>query len=275
MKCAWDSVLNILPVHMRQEVDRLGRRDLQELRLRLGAPPELNMGISSLWLEHRITKEDLRFCINTASRYSPWAASTVNRGYITAPGGHRIGLGGEIAVDRGGVRTFRDIRSVNIRIARDITGIAPKNAESLGSILCIGPPGAGKTTLLRDLARQISSTQSVCVADERSELFPKEFFRGDRLDVLAGCPKANAIDMLLRTMGPRYIAMDEITAPEDASALLHAAGCGVRLLATAHAGTLNDLKLRPVYKPLLEQKIFQTILILSPDQKFHLERIAA
>ena len=110
--------------------------------------------------------------------------------------------------------------------------------------------------------------------DERCELFPERFFTGSMsLDVLSGCPKAVGIDMLLRTMGPQTIAVDEITAPEDCSALLQAGWCGVRLMATAHAADMSDLRSRALYKPLLSDKLFRHILIMKRDKTIREERM--
>ena len=61
--------------------------------------------------------------------------------------------------------------------------------------------------------------------------------------------------MMLRTMGPDFIAVDEITGEADCSGLVQAANCGVRLLATAHASGMQDLRQRMLYQPLLERKI--------------------
>lgn len=272
MRCAWGSLLGILPMWLRQDVDRLGKDTLQELRLRTGAPPELVLSGGIHRLSKNISKEDLHFCVNTASRYSPWTAATAAQGYITAPGGHRIGLCGEAACKDGIVTAIREIHSINIRVARDFPGIG-KSAQIFGSGLILGAPGWGKTTLLRDIARNLAETETVAVVDERGELFPEGFRRGLRMDVLTGCPKAVGIDMVLRAMGPACIAVDEITAAADTEALLQAVGCGVRLLATAHASGIKDLRSRPVYKPLLDYGIFQTILVLHPDKSFYTERM--
>lgn len=273
MRCAWDALLKILPPMIRTEVDKLGRETLQELRLRLGQPPELVCSGGSKWGSGVITEQELSFVVNTASRYSPWAAATAARGYITAPGGHRIGLCGEAVVKEGSVWGIRSVTSLCIRIARDFPGIAAKATALPGSILILGPPGSGKTTLLRDLIRQLSDKETVTVVDERGELFPGGFYTGRRIDVLTGCSKAQGVEMALRTMGPTCIAVDEITAEEDCKALLEAGWCGVRLLATAHAASRADLALRPVYRPLWETKLFQTVLILHSDKSWRVERM--
>ena len=274
MTCAWKELLSILPPWLSQEADKFQNDVVQEVRLRLGQPPQLRCKDAMHLLKGCTGMDDLNFCINTASRYSPWAAQTIAKGYLTAPGGHRIGLCGEAVVQSGQMTGIRTIRSLCIRVARDFPGIAEKYAHHSGSVLIIGPPGSGKTTFLRDLVRQFAQHQTVAVADERCELFPDGYFsKAGSLDVLSGCPKVQAIDILLRTMGPETIAVDEITASEDCAALLHAGWCGVRLVATAHAAGIADLQNRSLYKPLLSANLFRHILVLRPDKSLYEERM--
>ena len=111
--------------------------------------------------------------------------------------------------------------------------------------------------------------------DERGELFPDGISRGTRMDVLSGCPKTAGLEILLRTMGPEYIAVDEITARDDCDALIHCSNCGVHLLATAHAASMADYRNRQIYTPLIQQNIFRNILLLHPDKTYTLERITS
>ena len=141
--------------------------------------------------------------------------------------------------------------------------------------LVLGPPGSGKTTLLRDLIRLISDgkgiePQRVGVADERGELAAlwhgePQFYIGRQTDVLDGCPKAEGLSILLRSMNPQVLAVDEITHPEDVAAMMEAVGCGVSLLASAHGGSLKDLERRQVYRNLLHEEIFHRAIFLSCD----------
>jgi len=274
MTCAWKELLAVLPLWMRKEVDAQGANTLQELRLRINVPPELVLHGESRWLGHSVTQEDLNYTVNAASRYSPWTADSTAQGYITTEGGHRIGLCGETVVRQGTVTGIKNISSLCIRIARDFPGIAKAAGNLTGSVLILGPPGWGKTTLLRDLIRQRERMERVCVVDERGELFPEGIPRGNRVDVLSGCSKQEGITMLLRTMGPNCIAVDEITDREDALALMQAANCGVLLLATAHALSLTDLRQRSIYRLLLENHVFDTFLVLKKDKSYTVERMA-
>lgn len=275
MKCAWQEFLRVIPTELRSEVDRLGRGGLWELRLRIGMPPELVGPWGSKWLMEITKKSDIQYVINGASQYSPWAAKTVTQGYLTTSGGHRIGLCGQAVMQNGSVLSLKEPSSLCIRVARDHPGIA-KGIPDQGSVLIIGRPGAGKTTLLRDLIRMRSQngTQAISVVDERGELFPVGAFDpGSRTDILHGCPKPAGIGMLLRTMSPGAIAVDEITADDDCDALLQSGWCGVELLATAHAANREELNRRPIYQKLIKNRLFDWLVILQQDKSWRLERM--
>ena len=273
MICAWKDLLQILPVGLRQELDSQEKDAINEVRLRLNAPVALTMGRESRFLKRVVSREDIDYIVNCASRYSPWAAASVSKGYITAPGGHRIGLCGEVICKEWKVTGIRHIHSLCIRVARDYPGIGNKVLRAQGSVLILGAPGWGKTTLLRDMIRQLSQRDCVAVVDERGELFPPGFPVGSKMDVLVGAPKALGIEMVLRSMGPNWIAVDEITAAEDAGAILEAFGCGVRLIATAHAASMDDFCRRKVYQSLVQNRIFDTAYVLAGDKTFREERM--
>lgn len=275
MKCAWNEFLSVLPPRLRAEVDNLGKESLEELHLRLDRPVELIIRGCSILLRTIATEQDIQHVINTASRYSPWAAATASQGYITAPGGHRIGICGDCVVQAGVVTGVRTATSLCLRVARSFSGIAD-HAPRTGCLLILGPPGVGKTTLLRELVRQRSNAgTTISVVDERGELFPcgNVFVTGARTDVLTGCSKAQGVQMALRTMSPKCIAVDEITAVEDCQALMSAGWCGVELLATAHATDCKDLSSRRVYRPLAESGLFEQAIVLSRDKSWRLERM--
>lgn len=265
MKCT-AKLCSVLPERFRRAIAQEEWDCVTEIRLRLGRPGVIVMPDRVRQMEETVNQEDLQWIVNTASHYSPWSAGGIREGYLTAPGGHRIGLCGEWMGNG-----FRSIRSVCIRAAKDLRGIAD-GIPIRDSILILGPPGSGKTTLLRELIRRIAVRWNVAVVDERREVFPAGFDSAGA-DVLWDCPKPQGIPMVLRTMGPGWIAVDEITEAADCSALIQAGWCGVKLIATAHAAGVADLLERPVYKPLVETKLFRTAVVLDMDRQWHMERI--
>ena len=280
MKCAWTSLLRILPNRLRTIVDTGFRNDLQEIRLRIGRPPEIIADARAVLLGDHVGAEDLSYCINASSQYSPWSAWTSKYGYLTVNGGHRIGICGQAIIQNGEVASITDVSSICIRVARDFSGLIKEDKLLHGSVLIIGKPGSGKTTLLRDLIRFRSARGfgAVAVVDEKQEIFPVEngklcFPPGERTDVISCCSKAWGIDCMLRNMGPATIAVDEITSQEDCVALSHAGFCGTDLLATAHAGSKKDLYSRSVYKPIMDTNIFTHLIILQSDKTWITERI--
>lgn len=276
MKCMSKELMSILPNSIRESVKRMELTDIQEIRLKIGCQGQIRDGKENKLLPHWVLPEDLSFVINTASRYSPWNSGSAAKGYLTAPGGHRIGICGEGILDKGCVQGIRNPSSLCIRVAKEIQG-AGESVDLRDSLLIIGPPGSGKTTLLRDLIRRICQENRgfISVVDERGEIFPqiggKSCFDSGSADVLTGCAKPEGIEMVLRSMGPNWIAVDEITAKQDCDALIQAGWCGVKLLATVHAGSVEDLMRRPVYRPLVESKLFRTGVLLSADKQ--IERV--
>ena len=139
-------------------------------------------------------------------------------------------------------------------------------AEPFVNTLIMGPPGSGKTTLLRELCRRLSAQFTVAVADERYEIaacmngLPRFAIGG--CDVLSGGCKRETIPMLVRAMSPQILALDEITQPEDCRCMAECVGCGCSLLATAHGACLEDLYRRSLYRQLMEQDLFQRVILI-------------
>ena len=277
----------VLPPELRQQALALPaqeRERAEELRLRCGWPmaavfPEGEIPLGG----RKIVTQDLELLLEIASRASVHAVlAQLREGYLTIEGGHRLGLCGTAVLENGQMRNLRSLSSVSIRIARQRPGAALSLLSGLmeGGRLCstliAAPPGMGKTTLLRDLVRCISDGDGtpplrVGLADERGEVAAlyggvPQLRVGRRTDVIEGCPKAQGAMLLLRAMNPQVLAMDEITAPEDVAALLTAAGCGAALLATAH-GEGDELTRRPLYRTMLEERIFQRVVSIQRTEQ--------
>ena len=280
----WDKVVPQFLREMLSSLDPKARDAVEELRLREGFPLAVVQAgeewTHPAWRGRPLTEEALRRVLETAGRGSVHTVlDQLRSGYVTAAGGVRVGICGEGATREGELLSFRRITSLALRVPHALPGVArpllPQLAEGgeLSNTLILSPPGLGKTTLLRDLIRCVSLGEGVRprrvgVADERGGLGAGALRRhlGPRTDVLENCPKAAALLMLLRGMAPQVLAVDEITAPEDLRAIQEAAGCGVTLLATAHGGSWEELRLRPLYRELLDQGIFRTFVVLSLAQ---------
>lgn len=277
--------LRICPNAVREAIEASKLCDnLEEVRFRCGTAIRLYANRKEVELSGRlVTKELLQSILSAATEHSLYAAqNTMRQGFITLSGGHRLGLCGT-AVEKGGeVMSLRDISSMNLRIARPHRGCADGAADFLWthprSSLIIGAPASGKTTLLRDLLRQLSDRflWRICVVDERLELAccvggMPQFQIGAHTDVLSGVGKEKGIEMLLRTMNPQWIALDEITAEADVAAILRASYCGVRFLATAHAVSREELQRRPVYRSLMQARVFENLVTILPNRNVRME----
>lgn len=249
----------------------------EELRLRAGQPPAISLpeGEKPFMPGRSVVPRDLDALLETATRASAHTAlAAVAAGFVTVKGGCRVGLCGEASLRDGQVSGLRRLSSVSVRIPRQAKGCADGvypalTAGGFRDTLVLSPPGAGKTTLLRELVRRLSEGGSrVALADERGEVAgvwegEPMLDVGPRTDIVTGAPKQQAAMMLLRAMTPDILAMDEITSPEDVEAVAAAAGCGVRLLATAHARGVDELWRRPVYARLLALEIFTRFVTIS------------
>ncbi|WP_338832807.1 hypothetical protein MHLNE_15450 [Moorella humiferrea] len=291
-------LLSLLPPAISTSLDALPvevKNALEEIRLRRERPLQVRWDAGEGWVQaggaltsvpdraYIVSENDLNLTIQALTRSSLYALEEELRsGYITVRGGHRVGLVGEAVVRQGEVQTLKNFSGLNLRLARSVPGCARNLVPYLLeqgcplNTLILSPPRCGKTTLLRDIIRLFSSGMAelrfsgvtVGVVDERSEiagcwLGVPQLDVGPRTDVLDRCPKAAGMLMLLRSMGPEVIATDEIGRPEELAVLQDVLNAGVSIVASVHAGSIEELKNRPGWRPLLERGFWQRLIILS------------
>src|SRR5690625_2221610 len=279
-------ILRLFPKEIKELINmQIGERwtFLLEIRCRLNQPIELVFEKHVEWIKEKIPNEQVCiFIINQLSEYSLYRMEDeLREGYITIEGGHRVGLAGKVNTFNGFVKAIQHITFLNIRIAKENIGTALPIIPYLYSkdylnTLLIGPPLTGKTTLLRDITRLIASgwgtvqPKKVGVIDERSEIAASikgvpQHHVGLRTDVMDACPKAEGMMMLIRSMSPNVLIVDEIGSEKDVQSLIEAIHAGVSVISTIHGQSISELKKRPSLQPIFRKNIFKRYIVLEKD----------
>ena len=300
-----EEIIRILPLRIRQMVDTYMEdfEKLQEIRLRCNQPiffqydnQEYYITEQSMAEERKLgnqipvfcMEEDIRQTVDFISKYSVYAfQEQIKQGFLTIQGGHRVGLCGDVVMENGQVSTMRNISFLNIRIAHErkhcsdaLTKYLYCGENSIYNTLLISPPMYGKTTLLRDLIRNFSNGYSdehsshrglkVGDVDERSEIAASYFGIpqneiGIRTDVIDHITKDCGIMMLIRTMSPQIIALDEIGGEHDISSIEYGMNCGCKFIATIHGDSIPDLLHKKSLKNMISEHLFQRFLIIKKE----------
>lgn len=270
---------------------------LQEIRLRIQSPLLILYQNKEFYVKedgslgdnrenaYIISKNEIKETMEYISNYSLYAyEEEMKQGFITIQGGHRIGLAGKVIMEKDMIKSMKYISFLNVRLSHQMKGCAdgilPYMIEenNVKHTLIISPPRCGKTTLLRDMIRQISNGTeyfkgvTVGVVDERSEIgacymgVPQNEL-GVRTDILDCCPKAKGMLMLIRTMSPQVIAVDEIGSREDIEAIEYVINCGCKLIATVHGSSIEDIRTKPLLRELLQEHVFERYIILNNKKK--------
>ena len=294
-------VLKYMPKEIKSMIEAMQPlllESMEEVRLRQNKPIILYGGgreyiinskgqlVFDLQNAYICTLEDIKNAVSLITNFSLYSfEDDIRNGFVTIDGGHRVGICGKAVLESGKIRTFRDISFINYRVARQVLGAADKvlnyilkEDNGIHNTLIISPPQCGKTTILRDIVRQISGGipsmgfkgKKVGLIDERNEIaacsmgLPKNDI-GIRTDVLDGCPKAEGIQIMIRSMSPEIIATDEIGRAEDAGAVLDAINAGVNIITTIHGSNIEDFLRKPDLEKLHKNQ-FERYIIMSRRQ---------
>lgn len=283
-------ILSLMPSSLRKHMYKINFDEAMEIRLSCGRPVSVTYSDGIYYLSsagyltksskgaikiNRIHLEEALEIATNSSIYN--REQSICEGFITASGGHRIGLCGSGVFEKNNLVFLRDISTLSYRLASQIKGVANELAKSVsenGNIkntIIISPPCCGKTTMLRDLVRTLSADGiRVCVADERGEIAAMQngkssFDIGENTDVLDMIPKAKAMEMAIRALSPKVIAVDELGSAQDVVAIRNCIASGVSVICTAHAKNVNQLQERDYAKECID--MFDIFAELERDTK--------
>ncbi|MDF2950128.1 MAG: stage sporulation protein [Sedimentibacter sp.] len=290
-----NSILKLLSNNVRNIVAKqslLLGSDTVEIRLRINSPIMIRKVRNEIFLDdnYKISKKDIEETVSNLTRNSMHAfEKEIQSGFITIEGGHRVGLGGDCIYENNIFKGFKNITSLNIRIAREFPGCSENyikyfisSSKNIYNTLIIGPPLSGKTTFIRDLCANLSdgsknSTPTfegcdITLIDERGEISAvyngvPQMYVGCRTDVLSYCMKKEGFLIGIRALSPKVIITDELGSKDDFEILHYALKSGVNIIATAHGFNLEDVKRNLYMKTIVENNFFDRAIILKNSRK--------
>lgn len=292
-----NEVLVYLPLQVKEALTNLSEEklsQLEEIRLRCGQALILKIADKEYCLDQnynliqktekglKVDREDIYRTIASISENSIYAfEEDIQRGYITVPGGHRVGLAGKVILENKNIKLIKEFSSLSFRIARQVKNCAKKLLPHVCPVgktpintLIISPPRCGKTTILRDLVRLLALDYpegrgiNVVLIDERSEIAATyqgkaQMDIGNRTDVLDACPKALGMIMAVRALSPQVIITDEIGREDDVNAISECINAGVSVISSIHALNLEEAMKRPSMEAMFKMGLFKLGVILS------------
>ena len=288
-------ILKCLPTQLAKLILEHNIQKLEEIRIRANKPVILKLGQVEIVLSYTITTNEIigilqNICNNSIYTYQ----NQISNGFITLPGGNRVGIAGNVVIKDGQVSNISYIYSLNFRISHQINGasdnilkyVLDTENKTIFNTLIVSPPGAGKTTMIRDLAKRISNGINeinfrgldVSIIDERGEIaaMTKGITFNDvgiRTDVLDNVPKSIGIRMAVRSMAPKVIIADEIGNKDDVNIINYAICSGVKCIFTAHGSNMEDLLKNNEINKIINLQLFSKIIFLDEKQKGKIKNV--
>lgn len=279
---------------------------IYEIRIRIGNPIEVKTTTGKFFLSnnvksqlfnntfYKIKKNDIISTVSLLTLNSIHAfEEEIQKGYITIEGGNRVGLCGDCIYKNNKFTGYKNITSINIRIAKDYINCSNevmkyiiKNRNSVYNTLIAGPPLCGKTTCIRDLARKLSNGilkpyfegVDITVLDERGEIGAvyngvPQMNIGCRTDILSYCMKKEGYIISIRALSPKIIISDELGSKDDFEIIQYAQKSGVNVISTAHCNNIDDLNNNIYLKTIIESKIIERIIILDSQKPITIKNV--
>ena len=288
-------ILKCLPTQLAKLILEHNIQKLEEIRIRANKPVILKLRQVEIVLNYTITTNEIigilqNICNNSIYTYQ----NQICNGFITLPGGNRVGIAGNVVIKDGQVSNISYIYSLNFRISHQINGasdnilkyVLDTENNTIYNTLIVSPPGAGKTTIIRDLAKRISNGINeinfrgldVSIIDERGEIaaMTKGIIFNDvgiRTDVLDNVPKSIGIRMAVRSMAPKVIIADEIGNKDDVNIINYAICSGVKCIFTAHGSDMDDLLKNNEINKIINLQLFSKIIFLDEKQKGKIKNV--
>ena len=288
-------ILKCLPTQLAKLILEHNIQKLEEIRIRANKPVILKLGQVEIVLNYTITTNEIigilqNICNNSIYTYQ----NQICNGFITLPGGNRVGIAGNVVIKDGQVSNISYIYSLNFRISHQINGasdnilkyVLDTENNTIFNTLIVSPPGAGKTTMIRDLAKRISNGINeinfrgldVSIIDERGEIaaMTKGITFNDvgiRTDVLDNVPKTIGIRMAVRSMAPKVIIADEIGNKDDVNIINYAICSGVKCIFSAHGSNMEDLLKNNEINKIINLQLFSKIIFLDEKQKGKIKNV--
>jgi stage III sporulation protein AA len=282
------NLLNYLNTKVKNVVSKADAymNEAVEIRLRINSPVLIKTSKHDYFLDENsiISKRDIDEIVGNFTKNSIHAfENEISKGFITIEGGHRVGISGDCIYDKGNLKGFKNITSLNIRIAREFMGCSEKTLKylitpdkNIFNTLIVGPPLSGKTTLIRDVSKNLSDGIKnpyfegcdVTLIDERGEISAvyngiPQMNTGMRTDVLSYCKKSDGFFMSVRALSPRVIISDELGSVDDFEIIQYALKSGVKIIATAHGFSMDDVKRNVYLRNIIENNFFDRAFILN------------
>lgn len=282
------NILNYLNVKVKNVVSKADAyiKEAVEIRLRIDSPVLIKTSKKDYFIDENtiITKRDIDEIVANFTKNSLHAfENEISKGFITIEGGHRVGISGDCIYDKSSLKGFKNITSLNIRIAREYMGCSEKTLKylitpdkNIYNTLIVGPPLSGKTTLIRDMAKNLSDGFKnpyfegcdVTLIDERGEISAvyqgiPQMNTGKRTDILSYCKKSDGFFMSIRALSPRVIISDELGSVDDFEIVQYALKSGVKIVATAHGFSMEDIKKNLYLRNIIENNFFERAFVLN------------